>query len=80
MKVFLVFCEKCFVCYGVDLEEIEGEFDVSSWELFIFGGESGIFGLILNKLNESLIYFVVMCDSFEFFVMFFKDNDVLSDE
>ena len=66
---------KCFGCHGEDTEDIKGEFDVTSREALLTGGESGDPAIIPGRPEESRLMEAVRWEGLE---MPPKENDRLT--
>ena len=77
VKVWPLLQDKCGGCHGQGNDGIKGEFDVTSLEACVRGGESGDPGLIPGSAADSVIYQAVRWDGYE---MPPKENDRLTPE
>lgn len=75
LKVLPLLKEKCFQCHGGRPEDIKGEYDLTSREGLLKGGESGEAAVIAGQPAESPLMAAVRWDSLE---MPPKENDRLT--
>ncbi|MCR9201316.1 MAG: PSD1 and planctomycete cytochrome C domain-containing protein [Planctomycetaceae bacterium] len=68
---------KCFGCHGTDPEDLRGDYDLTTRDAMIAGGESGEVALVPGKPEDSSLYHAVLWDGYE---MPPKENDRLSPE
>lgn len=54
--MLLLFKDKCFGCYGSDLDEVCGEFLLVSCEDMLNGGELGELFFIFGDFGNSFLY------------------------
>ena len=77
LNVLPIFKTKCFGCHGDNKDDLLGEFDMTSMELLLEGGESEDPALVIGKPDESPIIEAIKWDGLE---MPPKENDRLSEE
>lgn len=77
LKVLPLLKEKCFGCHGADQNDVRGDYDLTSREAMIRGGESGEVALVPGKPADSPLYHAVLWDGYE---MPPKENDRLTPE
>ncbi|MDG2122611.1 MAG: DUF1549 domain-containing protein, partial [Verrucomicrobiales bacterium] len=77
LKVKNILSEKCFACHGGDPEKIKGEFDLTTLESFLAGGESIANVLVPGNAKESFLLETVRWDDPDY-EMPPKENDRLT--
>ncbi|MEM8668991.1 MAG: PSD1 and planctomycete cytochrome C domain-containing protein [Planctomycetota bacterium] len=75
LRVLPVLKEKCFGCHGGNTEDIRGEYDVTTLEGMLHGGESGETSIVAGSPDDSSLYWAVTWDGME---MPPKENDRLT--
>jgi len=55
LHVYKILKEKCFACHGEDPEKIKGDFDCTSLEGFLAGGETSDTVLVPGNASQSLL-------------------------
>ncbi|HJO54369.1 MAG TPA: c-type cytochrome domain-containing protein, partial [Verrucomicrobiota bacterium] len=76
LKVKQIFSSKCFACHGGDPRKIKGEFDLTTQEGLLKGGESEEPGVVPGKPEASPIVLSIERKN-EDFLMPPKENDKL---
>ena len=76
LKVKQIFSSKCFACHGGDPRKIKGEFDLTTQEGLLKGGESEEPGVVPGKPEASPIVISIERKN-EDFIMPPKENDKL---
>ena len=59
LKVKQIFSSKCFACHGEEPKKIKGEFDLTTREGLLKGGESEEPGMVLGKPEVSSIVLAI---------------------
>lgn len=77
LKVLPLLKVKCFGCHGQDPDDIRGDYDLTSREAMIRGGESEERALVPGDPVNSVLYQAVLWEGYE---MPPKENDRLTDE
>ena len=78
-RIAPLFREKCLACHGEKPDEIEGGFDLQSFESLLKGGDSEEPGIIAGKPKQSPIYLAALRDDESFSAMPPKEAEKLSD-
>ena len=65
LKVLPLLKTKCFGCHGMDEKDVRGDYDLTSREGMIRGGESGEVALIPRKPGESPLYQAILWQGME---------------
>ncbi|MFI4873860.1 MAG: PSD1 and planctomycete cytochrome C domain-containing protein, partial [Blastopirellula sp. JB062] len=76
LKVLPVLQAKCFGCHGADPDDVRGDFDLTSRQGMLDGGESGEASILPGNPDESPLYQAVRWEGYE---MPPKENDRLSE-
>ena len=77
VKVFPLLQNKCFGCHGGDPNEIRGEYDLTTREGMLAGGESGEPSLVPGQPQDSPLFQAILWEGSE---MPPKENDRLTPE
>jgi hypothetical protein len=77
VKVFPLLQNKCFGCHGGDPQEIRGEYDLTTREGMLTGGESGEASLVPGQPQNSPLFQAILWEGSE---MPPKENDRLTAE
>ena len=79
LKVRRVLSSKCFACHGEEPKKIKGEFDLTTREGLLKGGESGDLGMVPGKPLASPLYLATTREyEDDWSAMPPKENDKLS--
>jgi hypothetical protein len=77
VNVFPLLQNKCFGCHGGDQNDLRGEYDLTTREGMLAGGESGEASLVPGRPSESPLYQAILWKGYE---MPPKENDRLTTE
>ena len=76
-EVYPLLQNKCFGCHGGDAKEIRGEYDLTTLEGMLTGGESGDASIVPGRPDESPLVQAILWNGSE---MPPKENDRLTDD
>ena len=77
LKVLPIFTDKCFGCHGNDADDIKGDYNMTSRESLLRGGESEDVAVVPGKPEEGTMMDAITWEDLE---MPPKETDRLSDE